>query len=130
MNKQTKILAGVLAAVVLLSAGVLVWRKLNPQEARIAKITQKGQVLREIDLTQVKEPYSFVIEGENGRSIPCRWSQGASASVRPPARTRSVSTRGGSRRQRAHRLPANQSSSRSREEGARLTQRPVKGRGG
>ena len=49
MNKQTKILAGVLAAVVLLSAGVLVWRKLNPQEARIAKITQKGQVLREID---------------------------------------------------------------------------------
>ena len=66
MNKQTKILAGVLAAVVLLSAGVLVWRKLNPQEARIAKITQKGQVLQEIDLTQVKEPYSFVIEGENG----------------------------------------------------------------
>ena len=66
MNKQTKILAGVLAAVVLLSAGVLVWRKLNPQEARIAKITQKGQVLREIDLTQVKEPYSCVIEGENG----------------------------------------------------------------
>ncbi len=66
MNKQTKILAGVLAAVVFLSAGVLVWRKLNPQEARIAKITQKGQVLREIDLTQVKEPYSFVIEGENG----------------------------------------------------------------
>ena len=59
-------IAGVLAAVVLLSAGVLVWRKLNPQEARIAKITQKGQVLREIDLTQVKEPYSFVIEGENG----------------------------------------------------------------
>ena len=55
MNKQTKILAG-----------VLVWRKLNPQEARIAKITQKGQVLQEIDLTQVKEPYSFVIEGENG----------------------------------------------------------------
>ena len=66
MNKQTKILTGVLIAVVLLSTGVLVWRKLNPQSAQIVKITQKGQVLQEIDLTQVKEPYSFVIEGESG----------------------------------------------------------------
>ena len=66
MNKQTKILTGVLIAVILLSAGVLVWRKLHPQSAQIAKITQKGQVLQEIDLSQVKEPYSFVIEGENG----------------------------------------------------------------
>lgn len=66
MNKQTKILAGVLIAAVLLSAGVLVWRKLNPEPACIAKISQKGRVLQEIDLTQVKEPYSFVIEGENG----------------------------------------------------------------
>ena len=66
MNKQTKILTGVLLAVVLLSAGVLVWRKLNPQSARIAKITQKGQVLEEIDLSQVKDSYSFVIEGEDG----------------------------------------------------------------
>lgn len=66
MNKQTKILTGVLIAVILLSAGVLVWRKLNPQSAQIAKITQNGQVLQEIDLSQVKEPYSFVIEGENG----------------------------------------------------------------
>ena len=66
MNKQTKILTGVLIAVVLLSTGVLVWRKLNPQSAQIVKITQKGQVLQEIDLSQVKEPYSFVIEGESG----------------------------------------------------------------
>lgn len=66
MNKQTKLLTGVLIGVVLLSSGVLVWRKLNPQSAQIAKITQKGQVLQEIDLSQVKEPYSFVIEGENG----------------------------------------------------------------
>lgn len=66
MNKQTKILIGVLIAVVLLSAGVLVWRKLNPKPAQIAKISQNGQLLDEIDLSQVKEPYSFVIEGENG----------------------------------------------------------------
>ena len=46
MNKQTKILTGVLIAVILLSAGVLVWRKLNPQSAQIAKIPQKGQVLQ------------------------------------------------------------------------------------
>ncbi len=66
MNKQTKILTGVLIAVVLLSAGVLLWRKLNPKPAQIAKISQNGQLLDEIDLSQVKEPYSFVIEGENG----------------------------------------------------------------
>lgn len=66
MNRQTKILTGVLIAVVLLSAGVLVWRKLNPKPAQIAQITQKGQLLDEIDLSQVKEPYSFVIEGEDG----------------------------------------------------------------
>lgn len=66
MNKQTKILTGVLIAAVLLSAAVLVWRKLIPQPAQIAKITQKGQLVDEIDLSQVKEPYSFVIEGENG----------------------------------------------------------------
>ena len=66
MNKQTKILTGVLIAVVLLSAGVLLWRKLNPKPAQIAKISQNGHLLDEIDLSQVKEPYSFVIEGENG----------------------------------------------------------------
>lgn len=66
MNKQAKILIGVLIAVVLLSAGVLLWRKLNPKPAQIAKISQNGQLLEEIDLSQVKEPYSFVIEGENG----------------------------------------------------------------
>lgn len=66
MNKQTKILTGVLVVLVLLSAGVLLWRKLTPQPAQIAKISQKGQVLQEIDLTQVEEPYSFVIEGEDG----------------------------------------------------------------
>lgn len=66
MNRQTKILTGVLIAVVVLAAAVLVWRKMTPQPAQIAKISQKGQVLQEIDLTQVKEPYSFVIEGENG----------------------------------------------------------------
>lgn len=66
MNKQTKILSGVLAAVVLLSAGVLLWRKLTPQPARLAKISQGGQQVKEIDLTQVKEPYSFTLEGEDG----------------------------------------------------------------
>ena len=66
MNKQTKILSGVLVAVVLLSAGVLLWRKLTPQPARLAKISQGGNVVKEIDLTQVKEPYSFTLEGENG----------------------------------------------------------------
>lgn len=66
MNKQTKILSGVLAAVVLLSAGVLLWRKLTPQPARLAKISQGGQQVKEIDLAQVKEPYSFTLEGEDG----------------------------------------------------------------
>lgn len=66
MNKQTKILTGVLIGAVLLSAAVLVWRKWDPEPARIAKITQNGQVVEEIDLSQVKESYSFVVEGENG----------------------------------------------------------------
>lgn len=43
-------------------------------------------MLQEIDLTQVKEPYSFVIEGENGALNTVQVEPGASASVRPPAR--------------------------------------------
>lgn len=66
MNKQTKILSALLAAAVAVSAGVLLWRHFHPKQARIACITQKGQVLEEIDLSQVDEPYSFTIEGENG----------------------------------------------------------------
>ena len=66
MNRQTKILTGVLLAAVLLSAGALVWRSGTPQPARMAKISQAGEVVREIDLTQVEEPYSFVLEGEGG----------------------------------------------------------------
>lgn len=66
MNRQTKILLGVLAAAVLLSAGALWWQSSRGRPARLARVSQGGVVIREIDLTQVEEPYSFVVEGESG----------------------------------------------------------------
>ncbi len=47
---------------ILLSAALL----RTPRSGTTAQIMLDGEVIREIDLSRVKEPYSFVVESEGG----------------------------------------------------------------
>jgi hypothetical protein len=44
------------------------YRNKTTEDYSLARITQDGVVIREIDLNKVSEPYEFVIENENGES--------------------------------------------------------------
>ena len=57
-----------LAALVLVCAGSVAWLLLAPgrTDHPVAAITLDGEVLDEIDLTQVQEPYSFTVTGKDG----------------------------------------------------------------
>ena len=65
MNKSGKL---ILAALVLLAAGSAALLLLRPAgEAHpTARITLDGELVREIDLTGVEEPFSFTVEGPAG----------------------------------------------------------------
>lgn len=66
MSRGAKILAALLVLAVAASA---VWLLLVPKDAptgAVARITQNGELLEEIPLEEVEEPYSFTITGENG----------------------------------------------------------------
>ena len=62
MSRGAKILAALLMLAVAASAA---WLLLVPTGA-VARITQNGELLEEIPLEEVEEPYSFTITGENG----------------------------------------------------------------
>ena len=57
-----------LAALILVCAGSVAWLLLAPGRPAhpVAAITLDGEVLDEIDLTQVQEPYSFTVTGKDG----------------------------------------------------------------
>ena len=57
-----------LAALILVCAGSVAWLLLAPgrTDHPVATITLDGEVLDEIDLTQVQEPYSFTVTGKDG----------------------------------------------------------------
>ena len=57
-----------LAALILVCAGSVAWLLLAPGRTchPVAAITLDGEVLDEIDLTQVQEPYSFTVTGSDG----------------------------------------------------------------
>ena len=57
-----------LAALILVCAGSVAWLLLAPgrKDHPVAAITLDGEVLDEIDLTQVQEPYSFTVTGKDG----------------------------------------------------------------
>ena len=57
-----------LAALILVCAGSVAWLLLAPgrTDHPVAAITLDGEVLDEIDLTQVQEPYSFPVTGKDG----------------------------------------------------------------
>ena len=69
MNKRTALLAALLAGAVLLCAGVI-WRQHSgPGGGVLARVYQRGELVEEIRLDRVQEPYSFPLtgEGEPGR---------------------------------------------------------------
>ena len=66
MNKRTALLAALLAGAVLLCAGVI-WRQHSgPGGGVLARVYQRGELMEEIRLDRVQEPYSFPLTGEGG----------------------------------------------------------------
>lgn len=67
MTKNTK---RILAPLVLAVAASVAFLLLNGGEAEhpTARITLDGELVEEIDLTTVQEPYCFTVEGKNGRT--------------------------------------------------------------
>lgn len=62
---KTKVIFALLLAAVAASAAWLLLRG-RRTDTPVARITQNGTQLEEIDLNRVDEPYSFVLEDENG----------------------------------------------------------------
>ena len=63
MTKSVKIGIAALAVVVAASVAALL---LAPKEdGKIARITQNGEVVAEIDLSKLTGPYTFPVDGEN-----------------------------------------------------------------
>lgn len=65
MSRNAKIILILLLAAAVLSAGVLLLQK-KQVSSPVARITQDGELLREIPLDEVEESYSFVVEDEEG----------------------------------------------------------------
>ena len=56
----------ILAAFVLIAAFFLGRQLSSSEEGRVARITQHGELISEIDLTSVVEPYTIRVDGDNG----------------------------------------------------------------
>jgi len=67
MTKNTKLILALLVLAVAASGAFLL---LNRGEAEhpTARITLDGELVEEIDLDGVTEPYAFTVEGKNGRT--------------------------------------------------------------
>lgn len=63
---KTKTWIFIFILVLLVCTAVTVMLYTGAPEASVAEIYQDGQLIKTIDLNQVKEPYSFVIEDESG----------------------------------------------------------------
>lgn len=66
MNRRTAILAGALALVVLACAGFLLWQRASAQAGVSVRIYQYGELVEEVRLDQVTEPYTIPLSGEDG----------------------------------------------------------------
>lgn len=67
MNKNTKWVLAALALVVVGCAAFLLFRP-NDDRRPVARVTVNDTIVNEIDLSTVKEPYSFTLEGPGGFS--------------------------------------------------------------
>lgn len=74
MNRSARI---ILAALVLLAAASAAFLLLRPKGAgRTARISLDGEIVEEIDLDAVKEPYTLTLEGPGGFSNTIRVEPG------------------------------------------------------
>ena len=65
IRKRGLLIGCILAAFILISTFFL-WQQLSlSEEGHVARITQHGEIISEIDLTSVTEPYTIRIDGEN-----------------------------------------------------------------
>ena len=69
MNRRTAILAGTLALVVLACAGLLLWQRASAQAGVSVRIYQYGELVEEVRLDQVTEPYTIPLSGEDGKPV-------------------------------------------------------------
>ena len=66
--KKTSFWIVLIALIVAVSAGVLLWQHLAKKDAVIAEIYVEGECVRRIDLSAVKEPETFTVEGVIGKN--------------------------------------------------------------
>ena len=66
MKRRTAVLAAALAAAVLICAAFLLWQRAHAQSAVTAAVYQYGELVEEIRLDQVTEPYTISLAGEDG----------------------------------------------------------------
>lgn len=64
--KKTGFWIAVIAAILVLSAGALLLQHLSQKDAVVAEIYVKGECVRTIDLSAVKAPETFEVEGVIG----------------------------------------------------------------
>ena len=65
--RKRGILIGCILAACVLIAAFFLWQQLaSTEEGRVARITQYGNLITEIDLASVTEPYTLRIDGING----------------------------------------------------------------
>ncbi len=84
MSRGAKVL---LAVLVLLCAGSAAWLLLRPSQPGLtARITLDGEVIEEIDLSRVKEPFEFDVEGPGGFSNTIRVEKGRICVIRAGCR--------------------------------------------
>lgn len=68
MNKKAKICIAVIAILLAVSVAASFWIYNHEASQCTAYIYQNGQLIQSIDLNQVTESYTFVIEGDDGAS--------------------------------------------------------------
>lgn len=64
--KSTKILLGLIVLSILLTLGIQLYVRHTATDRHVAKILAEGEVVMEIDLSQVTAPYSFTLEWSDG----------------------------------------------------------------
>lgn len=69
--KKTSFWIVVIAVILLVSVGVLIWQHASKKDAVVAEIYVEGACVRTIDLSAVKEPETFEVEGVIGTNTVC-----------------------------------------------------------
>ena len=66
--KKTAFWVAVIAVILLASVGAILWQNHAKQDAVVAEIYVEGTCVRTVDLSEVKEPETFVVVGAIGKN--------------------------------------------------------------